>query len=94
VYQYVWTRESGKGTNNPVGSNAQRCYEKGQFNEIGASGTKHSLCFKSRDEQQQFFMSWMKKNANQDIVGTLCLWNVGLRNKCEYGSTFLKEHTK
>jgi hypothetical protein len=93
AYDYVWMRESGRGTNNPVGSNAQLCYEKGQFNEIGASGTKHSLCFKDREEQKQFFLSWLKKNMNGDIVTTLCVWNIGKRVTCEYGETFLKEHS-
>ena|SRR5258708_4684209 len=93
VYDYVWMRESSRGKNNPIGSNAQRCYVKGEFNEIGASGTQYSLCFKSRDTQKEFFMSWMKKNMDGNIVGTLCRWNVGKRNQCEYGTTFLKEHS-
>lgn len=96
AYQYVWMRESSKGTNNPVGSNAQLCYQKGLFNEIGASGTKHSICFKDRDEQEQFFYDWLDKNLDGlKIQEALCTWNVGPHGdmNCEYGKTFKIQHT-
>jgi hypothetical protein len=96
VVDYIWYRESGRGKFNPPYSLASNCYIKGMINEWGFGGMQNPKCFKTRQEGVETITNWIKsylKKYDGDIVKTLCMYNVGLSNNCEYGTTFLKEHT-
>ena len=96
IVDYIWYRESGRGKYNPPYSLASNCYAKGEFNEWGFGGMQNPKCFKTLKEGKDTVYAWISrymKQYNGDVVKTLCMYNVGLADNCEYGTTFLAEHT-
>lgn len=101
---YIWSRESTRGKNNPPYSLASNCYAKGLWNELGFGGMQNPKCFKDKAEGWKVVTEWIEKRHDDktlNISGVLCTYRFGDTGKlseggdsCEYGKTFIDAHTR
>lgn len=92
VVDYIWMRESGRGTNNGKGTWAYSCEQKGLWNELGYLVPNETHCFKNKKEGWETVSKWITVHVfsgQWNIVKALCIYS-NSADGCEYGGTFLK----
>jgi len=91
-WDIIWDHESTSGKNNPVGSLAWKCEQKGGWNEIGYSPSTN-FCFNSKEEAQLFIPFYVSKNGyGKTLNELLCFYNTGTYSIfCPYSNNNLSE---